>query len=144
MATPKTVIEIVDVDGSFRRFIRESPKEARKELGAAVKKSLFMLAKRMEALAPDRSPEAPHIKDAITSESRGMSGRAGVLDAEASQPAAPGSSWTQADVALFNEYSPNRQAFMRPAAEAIDSDLKRECTRALQRVERTLGSGVGI
>jgi hypothetical protein len=140
----KSTVELVDVGGSFRRLLREAPKEARRELSDVVKKTVFKLEKRMQALAPDRGPDPPHIKDSIESESRGMSGKAGILDRAGSQSAGAGSTATLAEVAIYNEYRPNEQEFMRPAARLVDPEFTADVAKALQRVERSLGSGVGI
>ena len=103
-----------DVDGSFARFLRTAPREVRQALAAAVKKSAFAVGQRMKALAPV-GPDAPHLREDVEVEARGLTARVGYLTAK---PAAPGSDATQPDVALYNEYAPNAQPFMRPAFDS--------------------------
>lgn len=129
---PKITAYVEDVGGSFLRFIKSAPKEASKEIGGAVKLAAFGLRQRMRASAPRSDPEfAPHIQDQIDVYSRGLSARVGLLD--------QGSTGIEADIALFNEYAPNRQPFMKPAAEAESSDFQRGVERALKAMERKLG-----
>jgi hypothetical protein len=44
----------------------------------------------------------------------------------------------QASVALFNEYSPNHQPFMRPALQASSGDLINAVTEAMADAENEL------
>jgi hypothetical protein len=129
---------VEDVNGSFAKFLREAPRVARAYLHDAVEKSAFAVQQRMKSLAPV-GPDAPHIREAITYRRRGQRADVGLLDA--TQPAAPGSSATLADVGLFNEYDPNRQPFMRPAAEQEDGPFIRRVIDAIKRVERDLSAG---
>jgi hypothetical protein len=131
-------VTLEDVNGSFARFLREAPRVARKEVAFAVQKATFQVAQRMRASAPV-GPDAPHIRDAITTTQRGLTGQAGFINA--TEPAGPNNSATQAEVALYNEYTPNKQPFMRPAAEAEASGFVRGVREALGRVERTLSGG---
>jgi hypothetical protein len=134
-------IVIEDVGGSFAKFLKDAPRIARAALHDAVEKTAFSMQQRMKALAPV-GPDAPHIRDAITYKRRGQRAEVGLLDA--TQAAAPGSDWSLADVGLFNEYSPNRQPFMLPAAEQEDKDFVRRVTDAMQKVERDLSGGGGL
>jgi hypothetical protein len=134
-------IVIEDVGGSFAKFLKDAPRIARAHLHDAVEKTAFSMAQRMKALAPV-GPDAPHIRDAITYKRRGQRAEVGLLDA--TQAAAHGSDWSLADVGLFNEYSPNRQPFMLPAAEQEDKDFVRRVTDAMQKVERDLSGGGGL
>lgn len=134
-------IEIVDAGGLFARFKREAPKEFREAIYDAVEKTSFALAQRMRAMAPV-GPEAPHIRDHISYKRRGARAEVGYLDA--TQEAGAGSTATIADVALFNEYAPNKQPFMRPAAEMESKDFDRRVRDALKRVERDLSGGGGL
>lgn len=134
-------ITIEDVGGSFARFLKDAPRIARASIADAVKQTAFSLSRRMGAGAPV-GPDAPHIKENITFEAKGMRAEVGFINA--TEPAAPGSSATIADVALYNEYRPNAQPFMRPAAEAEQSDFTRRVTVAIQQMERSLSSGTGI
>jgi hypothetical protein len=137
----KQIIEIEDVGGRFAALYAASSKSARAHLADAVRKSVFALEHRMTARSPV-GPDAPHIKENITSKSRGMFGQAGLIDA--GQPAAPGSTASLADVGLYNEYKPNDQPFMRPSAEAETKDHVRRCTDAIRQMERDLSGGGGL
>lgn len=126
---------IEDVGGSFLRLMKTAPKMARQDIGVAVKLSAFSLGQRMKALAPRSDAQfAPHIQDEIEVASRGLTARVGILE--------PGPTGIEADVALFNEYAPNAQPFMKPAAEAQTADFKRNVERALQKMEGKLQVGL--
>ena len=116
----RTVVGIEDVGGSFARFLKQAPKVARAEIAKAVAKTAEHLADEMFDNAPPRSDTPPHVKDAIDYESRGLSGKAGVL--AGSEPAGGTDGTTQGMVALFNEYAPNKQPFMLPAAAILPTD----------------------
>lgn len=135
-------IVLEDVGGSFARFVKESPRIARSFIHDAVEKSAFAMSRRMAATAP-RGPDAPHIQQAIAYKRRGMRAEVGILEDVGSQPAAAGSSATMAEVALYNEYRPNRQPFMMPAAEAEAATFTRRVSDAVKQMERSLTSGVG-
>jgi hypothetical protein len=125
-------VEIEDVGGSFARFIATAPKEVRARLSEAIATTTFIVSQRMKALAPV-GPEAPHMRDAIEAQlpkRNGLSGRAGIFDNE-----------EEASVALFNEYRPNEQWFMRPALLDSEDGFRARATRALQQVERNLSGG---
>ncbi len=137
----KVTVQLEDVGGSFKKFLADAPREARARLHDAIEKTAFSMQQRMKALV-QVGPDAPHIKDAITYRRRGQRAEIGLLDA--TQPAAPGSDASMADVGLFNEYNPNRQPFMRPAAEAENADFTRRISEALRQVERDLSGGGGL
>jgi hypothetical protein len=132
-------VEIVDVDGRFRRLVKQAAPMTRKFLAAAVKETAAALARRIARGAPV-GPDAPHIHDAVTFTARGLTGKAGFIE-RANEQAAPGNPATQGDVALFNEYTPNRQPFMLPAAEVEAPDYARRARTALEQVERALSGG---
>ena len=44
-------------------------------------------------------------------------------------------------VAIFNEYSPNKQPFMRPAAESEASAFLARATAAVQKIEQHFSQG---
>lgn len=134
-----TVLE--DTNGSFARFLRDAPKAMRNEIQAAVKTTCFAMQQRMRAQAPV-GPDAPHIRDHVTYAVRGLSGRVGFIDA--TEAAGPHNTATLADVALYNEYTPNQQPFMRPAAEAEASDFTRRMKAAITNAERSLSGGGGL
>lgn len=130
--------ELIDVGGSFKRFLQTAPKETRAYMADAVQKTAFALQQRMKVAAPV-GPDAPHIRDAVTMKGRGLSYQVGFIDA--TEPAAPGNPTTQAFVALLNEYTPNQQPFMRPSAEAESGEFVRRVTAAMQQVDRVLSGG---
>jgi hypothetical protein len=134
-------VELVDVSGSFARFLRDAPKEMRIEVIDAVKKTCFSMSRRMEATA-EVGPDAPHIRDHVTYEMRGLTGKVGFINA--TQSAGPNNDATMADVALFNEFNPNKQPFMRPAAEAESSDFAKRMKAAITQAERDLTGGGGL
>jgi hypothetical protein len=138
MARNNIVISLEDVGGSFRRLLREAPREARAYLHDAVEKTAFSMANRMRANAPV-GPDAPHIKDAIDYKRRGQRAEIGILEGTA--PASPDSKTTVAEVGLYNEYNPNKQPFIRPAAEAENADFTRRVADAIRKVERVLSAG---
>jgi hypothetical protein len=141
MATPrvpKIVVGIQDTNGSFGRFLKNAPKEIKAALADAVKKTSFALERRMMASAPvgpageGLTPEQ-HIKPDITHRARDLSGWAGIKDDS-----------DQATVMFFNEYQPNEQAFMLPAAKAEADNFRKLAEAALKQVERDLSGGGGL
>lgn len=134
-------IQIEDVGGSFAKFLKNAPKEMRAYIQDAVKKTCFSMRGRMEVGAAE-GPDAPHIKDHVTFETRGLSGKVGFINA--TEAAGPGNDATIADVALFNEFRPNVQPFMRPAAEAEASDFARRMKAAITQAEHSLSGGGGL
>lgn len=133
--------EIEDVNGSFARFLRDSPKVLRQCLYDAIDRTAFAMAQRMRATAPV-GPDSPHIRNNVTWKRRGLLGQVGFIDA--TEPAAPGSDASIADVALYNEYRPNKQPFMRPAAEAEANDYAKRMRAAIGQMERDLSGGGGL
>lgn len=134
-------LTVEDVGGSFARFLKNAPKEMRKCMAGAVQATAFALAQRMKAKAPV-GPDAPHIRDFVTSKSRGLYGRAGFIDA--TEQAGPNNPASIADVALYNEYRPNAQPFMKPAAEQESADFVKRMKVAMGLVERNLSGGGGL
>jgi hypothetical protein len=132
-AAPRVNVWVEDAGGSFRRLINESPKVARELLQDALDKTAFSLAQRMRSKAPV-GPDAPHIKDHVTTAGRGLSRSVGYINATTA--AGPVNKHSIASVALFNEYMPNQQPFMRPAAEAEGPDFAKRVTQAMQQLER--------
>ncbi len=134
----KIGVELIDVGGSFKRMCTEAPKLAKKLMGTAVFVTASSVLQHMESHAPegpDGSGLTPdeHIRLDLTDNwkaSRPLSAKVGILDNDA-----------QAHVALYNEYQPNAQPFMVPAARANDSTLYTAAVRALQSLENKLASG---
>lgn len=132
---------VEDVGGSLKRFLRDTPIVARKELSVAVKKATIWTSDEMYDLAPPRSDAPPHIKDDIDWRVRGLRGEAGIFVAT---PSAEGATASQVDVALYNEFAPNKQPFMMPAAEKAAPVLVKFVSVAMKNMERSLSSGTGI
>lgn len=131
-------IEIDDVGGAFERFLRTASKEAKKRLEVPVLLTAGHLQDRMESLAPE-GPDAPHIKNTVTYKQRGLRAEVGYLAEDfGAEQAAEGSKATIAEVALYNEYRPNAQPFMLPAAQAESRDFVRRIREALVSMERAL------
>jgi hypothetical protein len=130
MARPLRVESALeDVNGSFARFIDQAPKVARKYLATAVFLTTGRVYNRMEANAPVLDGD---LKVALQFDTKGLSGRAGILKGEGEND--------MAHIALYNEFRPNEQAFMRPAAKAEQGGFVAAVTRALEQCERDLSS----
>jgi hypothetical protein len=132
---------VEDVGGSFKRFIDTAPKVVRLCIYDALDRTRFAMEQRMRATAPV-GPDAPHIREHVTSTRRGLQAQVGFI--EATQAAGPDNDASIADVALYNEYRPNKQPFMRPAAEAEASDYVKRMKAALFQAERDLSGGGGV
>jgi hypothetical protein len=117
-------IRVIDVNGSFARFLKNAPIEMRKQAIRGAQKSRESIARRMFELAPV-GPDAPHMRDAI--EVRGT--QVGIFDPE------------QAAVALYNEYSPNHQPFMGISVRDEEHGFKANVTKGLQDAARNLSIG---
>jgi hypothetical protein len=123
---PKSIIVIEDVGGSFKRFLRQAPKVARAHLAKAVKDTTEAVRDHMARTAPV-GPDAPHIAQEQEAKSRGLRGQAGILDND-----------HEAHIALFNEYAPNKQPFMMPAAFSQEQPFANRGKAALQAMEAEL------
>jgi hypothetical protein len=121
----------------FDRFIRRAPAEFRVALSGCVRKAAESIADRMEAFAPV-GPDAPHIKDSIKvrgAKGKQLTARVGYFDRT---PSGGGGDATQPDVAMYNEYMPNDQAFMRPAANAEADSFATRAIAAIRQAEGRL------
>lgn len=116
-----------DVGGSFAKFVKNAHKTLVKHVEPRVDKSARLMVEKMRAAAPV-GPDAPHMRDAITYQRIGKMAEIGIFDPE------------QAQVALYNEYTPNRQPFMRAAAEQSDGEFVRQVTDGIAQMERDLSS----
>jgi len=134
----KTLIEIEDVGGSFKRFCREAPKEARAAMKEAVTKTANRVSDEMYDRAPDRSDAPPHVKDAIDVKQTGLSALVGILEGDAPS----GTEATMGEVAQFNEYAPNKQPFMLPAAAMSERPAAEYARKALAKLEQVLSGGL--
>ncbi len=128
-----------DVGGAFARFQREAPKVFRQLIYDALERSAFALAQRMRAAAPV-GPEAPYMRDFITTKRYGYVAQIGYIDVTELD----NSGASIANVALFNEYRPNEQPFMRPSAELELKDFQKRMEKALGDAERSLSGGGGL
>jgi hypothetical protein len=130
----RIVTELVDVNGSYKRMLREMPKTFRRMLATAVWDTADAVEVHMEADAP-LGPEGEgltpdeHIK--LDIEQRGSRKRlyaqVGIFD-----------DMDQVLVGVFNEYRPNRQPFMQTAARAEEASFVSRARRACQRAEQAL------
>jgi hypothetical protein len=137
-ATENIKLDIVDVNGSFRRLYTKAPKLVREALKTAIAKAADRLSDEMYDGAPPRSEFAPHVKDAIDAKQIGLSARVGILDGDAPS----GTEATMGEVALYNEYGPNQdRAFLLPAAWATERPLEAFARKALEKVEAELSIG---
>jgi hypothetical protein len=134
---PKIVVEVEDVNGSFKRLMVQAPKQARRFLSTAVFSTGAAVQRTMEATAPfgpegEGATPSDHIKLDIEHRGRhgGLSARVGVFDDEG-----------QVAVATFNEYAPNRQPFMKAAAINESGEFVARAVKALQQCERVLSQG---
>ncbi len=134
-------VELVDVNGSFKRMVAEAPKLAKKLMGTAVFLTARSVLKNMESAAPvgpDGEGLTPdeHIREDLTENwkaTRPLVASVGILGS-GDNP--------QAHVALWNEYSPDRQPFMRPAAHANADYYLKVATEAMKSLENKLADGV--
>lgn len=130
-------VEFTDVNGSFARMCRTAPDIAREALRIkAIKETAFAVKGRVDSAAPV-GPDAPHIRgDATVRTYKKLYALVGYWPpAQANRgEALP----TQAMVALFNEYSPNHQPFMRSSTKAESGGYLRRATDALRDLERKL------
>jgi hypothetical protein len=134
---PKIVAEVEDVGGSFKRLISQAPKQARRFLSTAVFSTAAAIQTTMEATAPfgpegQGATPSDHIKLDIEHRGRhgGLSARVGVFDDEG-----------QVAVATYNEYAPNEQPFMKPAAVNESGAFVARAVKALQQCARVLSQG---
>lgn len=134
----KITAELEDVDNTFQKFVTEAPKLTRKLLGTAVFLTARLVLGSMEAGAP-QGPDGQgltpgeHVKfdlDENWRASKPLSARVGILD----DP-------EQALVALWNEYSPDEQPFMVPAALANEAQFQAEAAAALRSLEKQFAQG---
>lgn len=137
-------VDVEDVGGNFASFVRgRGAKEARARLSVVVLATAASLARRMGQSAPV-GPDAPHIAQTVTFKHRGLTAQVGYLAEDfGGDPAGEGTTATIAEVALYNEFQPNAQPFMRPSAERESADYLRRAKEALASMERALSLGGG-
>lgn len=135
-------VEMEDVAGGFARLCNAYPKEMRARISVAVLSQVHALAERMMHDAPV-GPDAPHIAKTATFKHNGLRGEAGYIDGHFGEmPAGDDNDATIAEVALYNEYNPNHQPFMRPAAEAEARPFGKRVEDAANLAEKMLGGGL--
>jgi hypothetical protein len=135
----------VEDDGSFKRFIRKAPGEARRAMLQAITSTAGGVKTGVKSRAPV-GPDAPHIKDDVDVRIGKESARtiwakvgylsekpAGGTDPDATQPA----------VAFWQEYGRGRGSkrptrFMFPSAEGETGAYLSRMVRALRDAERRL------
>lgn len=125
MAT-RITMTIEDVNGSFARLIKEAPKEARAFLSKEVSVTTFAVFQRMQARVRSIAYLTGDMHDALEArlpKGNRLHGQAGVWDPE------------QAQIAIYNEWAPNKQAFARPAAADEAEAFKQRSIRALKKLE---------
>lgn len=140
MGQARVTIRVVDVDGSLAKFIRRAPSVVRDECSVAVRATARAILRRMEEKV-HVGPDAPHLRDDLSYVAEGLGGRIGILEEAADKPAAPGSEATQGEVALYNEFRPDRQPFMGNSARAEADSFEDGVAKGLQRAARNLSGG---
>lgn len=115
-----------DVGGRFALFVRQGPAVYRKAVLPTVQATAFEVRARMRRGAPV-GPDAPHIRDDVEVDVSELTALVGYI----TKP-------EQAAVALYNEYRPNKQPFMRAALEDEADEFRRAVTKALHHAERAL------
>ena len=141
----RVTVEIEDVNGSFARLVKESPKIAKRYLSTAVFETAGAVQQGMEArmkLGPEGEGATPYDHIKLDVEHRGRNGslsaRVGIFDDEA-----------QVAVATYQEYGTKagtpRHPAMKESAQAESEPFKKRAMRALEQCARDLerGSGVG-
>jgi hypothetical protein len=126
-------IEITDVNGSFARFTSQGGKMLRERLSHAIGLTAVALQARAEQEAPygpegEGADPSGHIRLELETRQR-----SGALFAEVGVYDPLG-----AEVALFNEYTPDRQPFLRPAAQQVDRLFTQNSQEAIAQLERDL------
>jgi hypothetical protein len=134
--------KLVDVRGSFRSFIKNSPRVLNKHVRQAIQKASSAAADRMKANARI-GPDAPHIKDDIEIViTKGLSGKVGYLHPKPAGGSDPNA--TQPEVALYQEYG-TKQArgnqFMSRAAEGSQREFQAFLRSAIKDFERAMTVG---
>jgi hypothetical protein len=108
-----------EIVNTFTKFAEKAPGVLRAKAVEAAQKTTPRVLARMEATAPRLTGE-------MASKLTVDGGIVGIFDPE------------QAAVALYNEYSPNHQPFMRAAAQASVGDLVEAVTAGMQDAEAEL------
>ena len=124
--------ELVDVDGSFAKFLTQAPKDVRMHLSHAVKVTTFSVYQRMRTTVRQIAYLTGEMYEALEQrppKTTGLTGRAGLWDS------------TQAEIGLYNEYTPNKQPFMRPSVDEEQKFFVRRAISAVNQLDKPYGAG---
>jgi hypothetical protein len=147
MARSRQVGVHIEDDGSFRRFIRRAPLEARRAMLEAITATASGVKNRVQSRAPV-GPDAPHIKDDVDvrlgkASARTIWAKVGYLSEKPAGGSDPDA--TQPAVAFWQEYgrhgkTGNRRPtrFMFSSAEDETDNYRGRVIRALRDAERRL------
>jgi hypothetical protein len=136
---------VLEDDGSFKRFIRKAPGEARRAMLQAITATAGGVKTSVKSRAPV-GPDAPHIKDDVDvrlgkESARTIWAKVGYLSEKPAGGSDPDA--TQPAVAFWQEYGrgsgkrrPTR--FMLPAAEGETGAFLSRMIKALRDAERRL------
>jgi hypothetical protein len=137
----RALITVEDVDGSFRKFMRQAPAIVRQEMAPAINATARGVHQLMQGRAPE-GPEAPHIKEDIqTLEASPANKRAKNTTAQTGYFHGSSDHSDQPHIALYNEFRPNKQPFMRSSADDMTQEFLRHVSAALQRLDSRLSKG---
>jgi hypothetical protein len=135
----------VEDDGSFRRFIRKAPLEARRAMLQAITATAGGVRTGVKSRAPV-GPDAPHIKDDVDvrigkESARTIWAKVGYLSEKPAGGSDPDA--TQPAVAFWQEYGRGRGSkrptrFMFQSAESETGQYLSRMTKALRDAERRL------
>lgn len=126
----ETILE--DVDGSFARFLRELPGDARVHLSHAIRITTYAIAGRMRETVKRIAYLTGDMHNKIENrppKQTALVGRAGIWDT------------VEAEIALYNEYTPNRQPFMRPSVDDEQRQYVKRVQAAMRLTDRYYGPG---
>lgn len=126
----ETILE--DVDGSFARFLKELPGDARLHLSHAIRLTTFAVTQRMRAKVKQIAYLTGDMYEQIENrppKRTALVGRAGI--------------WhdVEAEIALYNEYTPNKQPFLRPSVDDEQRQFVRRIQDAVRLTDRYYGPG---
>jgi hypothetical protein len=130
----KVKAELVDVHGSLRRLVIMGPKVFRGFIKPQIQVSAHAVAARARTLAPvgEAMPKGRrHIRDGI---------EVAVHPVKLFADVGFFSNPDEAAVAIYNEYTPNRQPFLRPALEAEEREYHTRFVKALRAAAGELSS----
>lgn len=108
------------ITDTFTPFLEQAPTVLKAAGRRGAQQTTPKVLARMEA-------NAPRLTGVMASRLTANGGQVGIFDNS-----------EEASVALFNEYSPNHQPFMRPAAQSSVGDLIEAMTSAIQGAEADL------